>query len=445
MQRLLALPLCFLLLHAPTLGAQPTFESAVAVEFGCQFHATDSFARLDRDDGPDDATSYLDLMSEAAQLETQLVQLDSSNELWSQEQTEILIELARAKQLIGDTSQARDLYEQALYNIRINDGVYSIRQLPILLDLMTWYMAADDEFIDQLGDRAAFIYEKAYSDDSQVMELVAGYQKLIRLRANAHFSQDRRRSIHVSKVVRLQDKIESQLERLANLIGNNQSARAIREPTFYTRYDDLGQALPEPEGGMDQVSSATGLILEEVQSLLRPTTSESDVDYDRAKDLLDELHDGFDDLGPIDRTAVLDFYADYYLAQDNIAAAIDAYERILKVRVLRPDYQLRALRALGQLYENEQRWHDAIDSYNCWRQLSTREDARVFIGLANAYRKEQEIELAIYHLNRHIETLENDDQLAEQDLYLVLKDMYYEIDDFESAARVTRTIVSKFE
>ena len=445
MRRLLALSLCSLLLYAPTISAQPTLGSAAAIEFGCQFHATESFARTDQSDAPVNATSYLDLMSKAQQLETQLARLNNSAQLWSKKQTEILVELAQVKQSIGDTSQARNLYERALHNIRVNDGVYSSRQIPIILDLMTWYMASSDEFIDQLGDRAAFIYERVYSDDAQIIELVSGYQRLIRLRTDAHFSRERRRSVHISKVEELQRRVDWQLERLATLILNTQSGHALLEPAFYTRYDDLGRALPTPEGGMDQVSSATGVILEEVQRLLRPTTAEPNTDYDRARKLLDALHDDFEELENVDRAALLDFYADYYLAQDNIAGTITAYERILRIPVLRPDYQLRALRALGQLYEGEQRWSDSIDSYNCWRHLSTEEDTRVFIGLANGYRNQQELELAIYHLNKYMEVLENQGQVADESLYLVLKEMYYDIDDFVSAAEVTREIVSKFE
>tara|TARA_R110002073_G_scaffold190879_5_gene349603 strand:- start:1702 stop:2250 length:549 start_codon:yes stop_codon:yes gene_type:complete len=181
-----------------------------------------------------------------------------------------------------------------------------------------------------------------------------------------------------------------------------------------------------------------------VQRLLRPESSGTEADYGRAKKLLDKLNQSFENLEHVDRAALLDFYADYYLAQENISETIAVYERILKIPVLRPDYQLRALRALGQLYENEKRCDEAIDSYNCWRQLSTQEDTRVFIGLANASRKQRELEFAIYHLNKYMESLESRNELADESLYQALKDMCYEIDDFEAAAQITRTIVAKF-
>jgi len=181
-----------------------------------------------------------------------------------------------------------------------------------------------------------------------------------------------------------------------------------------------------------------------VQSLLRPSELGVHADYVRAKLLLDELQESFAELEHVDRAALLDFYADYFLAQNDFAEAISAYEKILDIRVLRPDYQLRSLRSLGQLYENEEKWSEAIDSYNCWRQLSTKEDARVFIGLANSYRKSDEAELAIHHLLKYMETLEMDGKTADENLYLVLKELYYEIDDFSEAAEVTRKMIALF-
>lgn len=384
-------------------------------------------------------------MTQVSQLEIQLIQLDSSNALWTVQQTAVLIELAQVKQSLGDTRQARELYERALYNMRINDGVFSLEQLPIILDLMTWYMAEDDVFTGQLGDRALFLYEKVYTTDEQIMDLVAGYKKLIELRLGAHYSHERRNSIHTAKADSLQNKINEQMEKLISSADPAVRDQIMPDRVFHTRYDDLGQAVSSPEGGMDQVSGSTGLVLEEVQSLLRPNKPGAEANYVRAKLLLDELREIFEELEHIDRAALLDFYADYFLAQDDIPETINSYERILDIRVLRPDYQLRSLRSLGQLYEKEENWNEAIDSYNCWRALSTKEDARVFIGLANSYRKLDEAALAIHHLLKYMGALEIDGKIADENLYLVLKELYYETDDFTAAAEVTRKMTALFK
>ncbi|GJM12533.1 MAG: hypothetical protein DHS20C12_09360 [Pseudohongiella sp.] len=377
-------------------------------------------------------------------MQRQLTLLETTSEIWSEEQTELLIELAQVRQSIGDTRQARELYERALYNMRINEGVYSLEQLPIILDLMTWYMAEDDEFTDQLGDRALFLYEKVYASDEQIMKLVDGYKQLITLRLGAHFSRDRRRSIHLTKAAELSSRAKLLVEKLVYTVDPEIRDSILREPVFYTRYDDLGQAISSPEGGMDQVSSSTGLVLEEVHGLLRPNDTAMQADYPRAKQLLDKLEGQFDELEHIDQAALLDFYADYYLEQGNFAKAIESYERILRIRVLRPDYQLRSLRALGQLYEQDKDWNAAIDSYNCWRQLSTVEDERVFIGLANAHRESEHSELAIYHLTKHIEERELNDANADESIYTILKQMYYDNDDFISGDEVSRKISTLF-
>jgi len=445
MKRLITVLLYSLAFHGPGLAAQPApLDENQPIEFGCRFHATDNFAESASPARATDTGGYLELLSRGSDLEKRLIQLDGTNALWTKDQTDILIELARVKQATGDTSQARVLYEQALHNMRINDGVYNLEQLPIILELMEWYMAEDDEFTDQLGDRALFLYEKVYPGDEQIMQLIAGYRMLQELRLSAHFSHDRINSIHKKKVAHLQDRIDEKLLRLVN-----HEDPAIRQGlnsnrAFHTRYDDLGRPVSSPEGGMDQVSGSTGVVLEEVQRLLRPNTTQ-DVDYVRAKSLLDELQETFEELAPIDQTAILDFYADYFLAQGDIAAVVDSYERMLGIRVLRPDYQLRSLRALGQLYESQERWSESRDTYNCWRLLSTKEDTRVFIGLANTHRKLGEIELAIHHLQKYVNALDANGDIAEENVYLALKEMHYQIDDFDGAADVTREMTNLFK
>lgn len=436
------IPLFF---YSSNLIAQVAADNNSPIEFGCQFHANDYFSQVLQADAPLSTPVYLDLMKKAQELESQLIQLDITNELWSEERAKVLMDLARVKQSVGDTKQARELYEDALYNMRINGGIYTLDQLPVILDLMERYMLEDDEFTDQLGDRALFLYEKAYTEDAQIPDLILGYRALLDLRLNAFYSHDGKQPLHAIKASELAIRINALQERLFNSEDPAVRNTVVGNQNFYTRYDDLGRVVATPEAGVDQVSKSTGLKLEEIQRLLRPSDSETQPDYELAKQILDEIHQRFDSLQFVDQAALLDFYADYFLAQENIPETISQYEGILNIRVLRPDYQLRALRALGQLYEREQRWSESIDSYNCWRQLSTQEDSRVFIGLANAYRRMQDYELAIHHLLRYINILETQDQLADEYLYVILKEMYYEIDDLTAGAEVTRTMSALFD
>lgn len=435
-----------LFFYSSNLSAQPAIDDKNSpVEFGCQFHATAYFNQPSQTNMVLSTSDYLDLMTEAQELESQLIQLDITNEVWTEERGKVLMNLAQLKQSVGDTAEARELYENALYNMRINGGIYTLDQLPVILDLMAWYMAEDDEFTDQLGDRAAFLYEKTYTEDEQILDLVMGYRKLLELRLNAHYSHDRNESAHSIKAAELGRKISRLMDKLSTSVDPAVRNQVLSKTGFYTRYDDLGRAVETPEGGVDQVSRSTGVILDEVQSLLRPPDPETQADYDRAKQLLDELHESYDELRHVDRAALLDFYADYSLAKGDTPETISHFENILSIRVLRPDYQLRALRALGQLYESEERWSESIDSYNCWRQLSTKEDSRVFIGLANAYRRLEENELAIHHLLKYMELLDREGQIADEYLYAILKEMYYEIEDFSAGAEVTRTMSALFE
>ncbi|MCG8412836.1 MAG: hypothetical protein MI746_01340 [Pseudomonadales bacterium] len=414
-------------------------------EFGCQFHANDYFANSADSENNDELSEYMSLMSEALELENELIQLDRTNNAWTEERATILLGLAKAQRIVGDEQEARTLYEDALLNMRVNRGVYSLDQVPVILDLMAWYMASDPEYTDELADRVAFLYDKRYLDDEEIPELVAGYSQLLQLRRQANEASEGRSSSHQRRISELGVKIANLIYKLFNSVDPAVQAQLRGEVEFFTRYDDLGNPISSREPGMAQVSYSTGIVLEEVQLLLQSTDADRQSDLAQAKQRLDGLNRNFAALSSVDRSALLDFYGDYFLAEGDIPSAISAYEGILAIKVLRPDYQLRALRAVGQLYEERERWTDAVSTFSCWQRLSSRNDARVALGLANAHRQLSNHESSIRHLLTYMEILEDEGSQADETVYAVLKDMYYEVEDFESVAKVTQQMAELFD
>ena len=425
--------ICSSMVHAQALG-----------EFGCQFHANEYFSQGTTPDDSFTLNSYMALMKEAVDLETELIQLDITNDLWTEERAALLLEFAKARRSTGDNEEARSIYEDALLNMRVNRGVFSLDQIPVILDLMAWYMSIDPEFTDELGDRAVFLYEKNYQTDEEIPELVQGFSRLLKLRSQTHQTMGDQYADHHQKAAELGDKISDLLERLFNSGDPAVQAQLRGNVEYFTNYDDYGNPVSSHQPGAAQVSQSTGQVLEEVQSLLSSTSAEKQTNLDRAKTLLDGLNRNFAALSFVDRTALLDFYGDYYIAASDIPQAIAAFEGILNVRVLRPDYQLRALRTVGQLYEEQERWEQAVDAYSCWQQLSNREDARVSLGLANAFHEREEYGSAIRHLEQHIQLVEEQGSIAERITYIVLKNMYYKVNEMDAAEEVNRKIASLF-
>ena len=132
-----------------------------------------------------DNSIYYDLVKLESQLELVLEERGSSDGAWDSELTEIYLNLAHVKQDLGIKSEANVLYNRAVQNIRIIEGLYSIEQVPILLDLMRRNFSESEYVIaDELGDSIEALYRRNYSEENQVIELIGSYRDLAVLRFN---------------------------------------------------------------------------------------------------------------------------------------------------------------------------------------------------------------------------------------------------------------------
>lgn len=436
-------PLLATLLALPfSASAQSTSTANLAIgKYGCEFHAGAGALPAGRSI---EDSEYQALLSTAAELQTQLIQQDRGSGIWTEERARLLLEMASTNRAMGNNEEARQQYEDALHNRRVNEGLYSLDPLPVILDLMAWSMAEDPEFIDRMGDRADFLLERHYDDEEQIPDLVLWYGKLLRLRQQAQAINGNNRDAEPDKTEVLAQRITALLERLFNSDNTNLLNRLRGDVNYYSAYDALGNQLTQLPADATQISFTTGVVLESVQSLLQPPFEDSQVDLNRAKDLLDNLQTRYASLPDPDKAAMWDFYASYYLTIGDNSSAITAYSQMLEVPTLRPDYQLRALRAIGQLYEQEESWNESVAAYSCWSRLSQSHDPRVSLGLGNAQYQLGNHVAAISNLNAHIELLEIQEETPAEEVYLLLKEMYYETDDFDAAEDVTRTMVRLF-
>jgi hypothetical protein len=79
-----------------------------------------------------------------AEYERQLVELEQRGGPYASALAEPLAALARLQRQQGDLMQSRRLYERALHLVRVNEGLYSERQVPILRQLFGSYRQTGD-------------------------------------------------------------------------------------------------------------------------------------------------------------------------------------------------------------------------------------------------------------------------------------------------------------
>ncbi|MCP5357258.1 MAG: hypothetical protein H7A06_03850 [Pseudomonadales bacterium] len=202
---------------------------------------------------------------------------------------------------------------------------------------------------------------------------------------------------------------------------------------------------PPPTRSSDVLTERVFKAISEIQELMSPEDANAEPDYARAKVQLDELNERYDRLNDFEKSTLLNFYTNYYLNTEQIDMALQTFEKILTIEELRVESRLRALMALGQLYMGEERYQEAIDAFDKWREISDEENENVYLGLANSYYNLAKYNEAIPYLIDHMEMVQASGKALPKNIYGLLNLMYIELEDYTSAERVTKQMVTLFD
>jgi len=186
--------------------------------------------------------------------------------------------------------------------------------------------------------------------------------------------------------------------------------------------------------------------ISEIQEMMAPEDPEDPVDLAGAKQALDELRERrWERMNDFEKSTLLNFYTNYYLAMEDFAGALRTFEEMLTIEELREDTRRRTHRSLGQLYAAEENWAKSIENYEAWRAMSIEEDEIVFKGLSYAhYQLDEMISARDYWLDYMKLSLVNGAELGRDD-YAYLNGVYFTLESFDEALDLTKTMIVKFD
>lgn len=184
--------------------------------------------------------------------------------------------------------------------------------------------------------------------------------------------------------------------------------------------------------------------ISEIQDLMLGE-SDSEPDWAGAKEALDELYEErFERMNDFEKQTLLNFYTNYYLSQESYEDAINTFEQILTIELVRPDIRLRVLRSLGQLYAAREYWSDSIRYYEAWQANSGVEDKVVFHGLSYAHYQLEQFDDALPSWLAYMELKsEEGDELVRDD-YSYLVGLHFTLENWEQALDVTKEMILLF-
>lgn len=186
--------------------------------------------------------------------------------------------------------------------------------------------------------------------------------------------------------------------------------------------------------------------ISEIQEMMNPEDEEDEPDLVGAKAELDDLRERrWERMNDFEKQTLLNFYTNYWLTLENYPEAINTFKELLTIEELREDTRLRTLKSLGQLTAAEEVWDESIFYYEQWRESSLEEDEIVFRGLSYAHYQQEEIPQALPYWINYMEMLLDRGEELGRDDYSYLNGLYFQLEDFESALDLTKTMIVLFD
>ena len=101
--------------------------------------------------------------------------------------TELMVPLIQIKLDLGKKDQAINLYERIISNIRINQGLNSIDQIPYINQIIDLYFVGEEfEEADNWLDLATHIYRNIYRRGDNQIKILSAYENIIIMRFGAN-------------------------------------------------------------------------------------------------------------------------------------------------------------------------------------------------------------------------------------------------------------------
>jgi uncharacterized protein HemY len=160
-------------------------------------------------------------------------------------------------------------------------------------------------------------------------------------------------------------------------------------------------------------------------------------------DQLDEAIVLLEDLDPsndFDKATVNRYLGNLYAQKEDYAKAIGFIVEAIKPDVLNFKDQADLYKLLGDLYMGQQKYTDALKTYNDWMDFTGEEDGKVYARIAQAN----------WELKQYLKVIEPADKAIalekepSKSFYMLKIGAYFELKQFKNAVKVAETVVKVF-
>ena len=165
-----------------------------------------------------------------------------------------------------------------------------------------------------------------------------------------------------------------------------------------------------------------------------------------ALEVLGEIREDYDRdrLNDREKFVMFQFYANLYQIQENYPQAIQAYIEMSNLENLTQDQIEQTLYYLGSLYYVEENFREAIDYFIQYNDIALEPNEDVYYRVGTAYYQLEQFQESIPFIIRNMEILRSKNEEISKNTYDLLRALYFNVEDYESAYQVLRESVVLF-
>jgi tetratricopeptide (TPR) repeat protein len=180
--------------------------------------------------------------------------------------------------------------------------------------------------------------------------------------------------------------------------------------------------------------------------LARAQALADDGDKIEGFEVLDQVKDRLDSLNSYERAMLFNFYGFMYYANDDVAMAVDSFEKVVSEETIPDSLITSTLYSLAQLSMQQQEFSQALTYLTRWKELSPNGlSANQEVFFAQIYYQDKQFTQSLTHLDNAIALVEEKNKIPKENWLILQRANYYELKQPEQVTRVLEQLVRLFD
>ena len=159
-------------------------------------------------------------------------------------------------------------------------------------------------------------------------------------------------------------------------------------------------------------------------------------------DVLDEVQDRIDSLNSYERAMFWNFYGFMYYGNDDIASAIDSFEKVVNEKAIPSSLRLSTLYSLAQLSMQLQNFDQSLKFLGTWKENNPKEMTNTQqVLFAQVHYQNKQYKQSLSYVSKAIEQSETANEVPKENWLILQRASYFQLKQPIDVTRVIENLV----